>query len=52
MLAWIARIGADSSDEDDFCRQKSLLVICAFPFMFAGFGWGIMYWLFVEHPAP
>jgi adenylate cyclase len=48
MLARVARIGAEPNDDDDTRLQKSLLVICAFPFMFAGFAWGIMYILFDE----
>jgi guanylate cyclase len=44
----IARIGADASDDDNERLHKSLLVVCAFPFMFAGFTWGIMYCLFGE----
>jgi adenylate cyclase len=48
VLASIARIGSDPNDDDDVRLQKSLLVVCAFPFMFAGFAWGIMYFLFDE----
>src|SRR6185503_15003361 len=48
MLARVARIGSDPNDDDDIRLQKSLLVICAFPFMFAGFAWGLMYILFNE----
>jgi adenylate cyclase len=44
----VAGIGADPNDDDDIRLQKSLLVICAFPFMFAGFAWGLMYILFNE----
>ena len=47
-LPLVARIGADPNDDDDIRLQKSLLVICAFPFMFAGFAWGLMYILFNE----
>ena len=47
-LPFVARIGADPNDDDDIRLQKSLLVICAFPFMFAGFAWGLMYMLFNE----
>jgi adenylate cyclase len=48
VLPAIAQIGADPDDEDDIRLQKSLLVVCSFPFMFAGFAWGIMYFLFHE----
>lgn len=48
ILARIARIGANPDDDDDTRLQKTLLVVCAFPFMFAGFAWGIMYFLFRE----
>jgi len=44
----VARIGADPNDDDDIRLQKSLLVVCAFPFMFAGAAWGLMYILFNE----
>jgi adenylate cyclase len=48
VLPLAARIGSDPNDDDDIRLQKSLLVICAFPFMFAGFAWGLMYMLFNE----
>ena len=48
MLARVARIGADPNDDDDIRLQKSLLVICAFPFMVAGVAWGLMYVFFNE----
>lgn len=47
-LPVIARIGADPSDDDDIRLQKSLLVICAIPFMVAGWAWGLMYFFFQE----
>jgi adenylate cyclase len=47
-LPLVARIGSDPSDDDDIRLQKSLLVICAFPFMVAGFAWGLLYILFNE----
>ncbi|HKY54142.1 MAG TPA: hypothetical protein VJM08_07555, partial [Anaerolineales bacterium] len=47
-LPTVARIGSDPHDEDDIRLQKSLLVVCAFPFMFAGFAWGLMYFFFRE----
>jgi adenylate cyclase len=47
-LASIARIGSDPNDDDDIRLQKSLLVICAIPFMFAGIAWGLMYIFFNE----
>ena len=48
MLARVARIGADPNDDDDIRLQKSLLVICAFPFMVAGVAWGLLYVFFHE----
>jgi adenylate cyclase len=48
VLSWIARIGSDPNDDDDIRLQKSLLVVCAIPFMLAGAAWGIMYILFKE----
>jgi len=47
-LPSIARIGSDPNDEDDIRLQKSLLVVCAIPFIFAGAAWGVMYILFDE----
>jgi len=44
----IAQIGSDPNDDDDTRLQKSLLVVCAFPFMVAGVAWGLMYILFSE----
>jgi guanylate cyclase len=48
IFARVARIGADPADDDDLRLQKSLLVLCAFPFMVAGVAWGLMYVLFGE----
>jgi hypothetical protein len=48
IATWVIRIGADPDDEDDIRLQKSLLVVCAFPFMIAGVGWGLMYIYFRE----
>jgi adenylate cyclase len=48
MLVRVTRIGADPNDDDDIRLQKSLLVICAFPFMAAGVAWGLMYVCFNE----
>lgn len=42
-LPAIARVGSDPDDDDDIRLQKSLLVICAFPFMVAGVAWGLIY---------
>jgi adenylate cyclase len=47
----VARIGTDANDDDDLRLQKSLLVLNAFPFTFAGLAWGVMYLLFNE-PLP
>jgi hypothetical protein len=44
----IAQIGSDPNDEDDIRLQKSLLVVCALPFMIAGVAWGLMYVLSKE----
>lgn len=44
----IARIGSDPTDDDDLRLQKSLLVICSFLFMIAGWAWGLMYYFFRE----
>src|SRR5687767_12451752 len=48
VIASISRVGSDPNDDDNIRLQKSLLVICAFPFMCAGFAWGLMYILFNE----
>ena len=42
-LLSISRIGSDPNDDDDIRLQKSLLVVCAFPFMVAGVAWGLLY---------
>lgn len=47
-LPIIARIGSEPTDDDDIRLQKSLLVICALPFMVAGWAWGLMYFFFRE----
>jgi len=47
-LVWIIQIGMDPGDDDDIRLRKSLLVISAFPFAFAGLVWGLMYFLFGE----
>jgi len=47
-LPFVARIGSDPNDDDDIRLQKSLLVVCAIPFMFAGVVWGLMYIFFNE----
>jgi len=43
VLLSISRIGSDPNDDDDIHLQKSLLVVCAFPFMLAGVAWGLVY---------
>src|SRR4026207_1588903 len=48
LLLSMSRIGSDPNDDDDIRLQKSLLVGCAIPFIFAGAAWGIMYILFNE----
>ena len=47
-FAFVAQIGSDPSDDDGIRLQKSLLVVCAIPFIFAGAVWGVMYILFNE----
>ncbi len=49
MLPSIARIGSDPDDEDEIRLQKSLLVVCAIPFMVAGIAWGLIY-VFTDEP--
>ncbi len=46
---WLTRIGADPADDNDARLQKSLLVVCALPFAFIGFGWGLLYFAFGEY---
>lgn len=43
VLPSIAQIGSDPNDDDDIRLQKTLLVVCAFPFMVAGVAWGLLY---------
>jgi guanylate cyclase len=43
MFARLSRVGADPDDDEDTRLRKSLLVICAVPFMLAGLAWGVMY---------
>ena len=47
-LPIVARLGSNPTDDDDSRLQKSLLVICALPFMVAGWAWGLMYFFFQE----
>jgi adenylate cyclase len=47
-LALVARIGSDPDDDDEIRLQKSLLVVCSFPFMVAGVAWGLMYVFYNE----
>ncbi len=51
IFTWVARIGANPNDDDDIRLRKSLLVVCAFIFMFAGAAWGLMYIRFEERLA-
>jgi len=44
----VVQIGMDPNDDDEIRLQKSLLVMSALPFAFAGAGWGLMYVLFGE----
>ncbi|MEN8132312.1 MAG: hypothetical protein ABFS45_19465, partial [Pseudomonadota bacterium] len=48
VFIWIARIGSDPDDDDDVRLRKSLLVVCAIPFVIAGVAWGLLYILFGE----
>ena len=45
---WVVQIGMDPNDDDDIRLQKSLLVVSALPFAFAGAAWGLMYFLIGE----
>lgn len=47
----ITSIGSAPSDSEELKLQKSLLVICAVPFILAGAGWGAMYFQFGERTA-
>jgi adenylate cyclase len=51
VLLSISQIGSDPNDDDDTRLRKSLLMVCAFPFIFAGAAWGVMYILFKEPMA-
>ena len=48
ILAQAVRIGADPQDDDDIRLRKSLLIVCALPFVFSGVAWGLMYILLGE----
>jgi len=48
VLTWLVHIGFDPNDDDDIRLRKSVLVVGAFPFAFAGIAWGLMYFLFGE----
>jgi guanylate cyclase len=48
-VPFVARIGSDPNDDDDIRLQKTLLVLCAIPFMLAGVAWGILY-VFANEP--
>ena len=48
ILAWAVRTVTDPQDDDEIRLRKSLLVVCAFPFVFAGVAWGLMYILLGE----
>ena len=47
----IANIGASADDSEEIRLQKSLLVLCTFPFMIAGAGWGLVYIYYGENLA-
>lgn len=47
-IAFLSRVGTDPNDDDNIRLKKSLLVVCAIPFIFAGAAWGLMYILFRE----
>jgi len=48
LLARIAAIGARDGDDEELKLQKSILVICAIPFILAGAIWSFMYISFGE----
>lgn len=48
VLLRVGGIGADPSDDDELRLRKSLLLLCAFPFIFAGVIWGTIYIAFDE----
>jgi guanylate cyclase len=50
-LSRLSRIGSLPEDSEEIKLQKSLLVICSFPFIITGTGWGIMYVFFGEEKA-
>ena len=47
-VARVVRIGMDPNDNDDIRLQKSLLTVCAIPFVFAGVAWAVTYILLGE----
>jgi len=47
-ISVVAHIGSDPSDDDDIRLQKSLLVLCSVPIIFAGIAWGLIYIFFNE----
>jgi len=51
IISRIARIGVEKTDSEEIKLQKSLLVICAIPFIVAGAAWGMMYMIFGERLA-
>jgi guanylate cyclase len=51
LAARMASIGARDSDDEELKLQKSLLVICAIPFIIAGVIWAVMYMQFGEVSA-
>lgn len=48
---WYLSIGAIPSDDDNTRLNKTLMLICSFPFILAGISWGFLYWLMGEHTA-
>jgi guanylate cyclase len=48
---FVAHFGIEPGDDDETRLKKSLLVICALPFMLAGVVWGLMYFVFGERLA-
>jgi adenylate cyclase len=51
IFVWVVKIGMDPDDDDDIRLRKSLLVVSAFPFAFAGVAWGLTYFLLGESLA-
>jgi adenylate cyclase len=51
ILNRLTSIGSSPSDSEELKLKKSLLIICAVPFIITGAGWGAMYFQFGERTA-